>query len=126
MLTMLTLRAIVVNRLCPSEEINEYFLVELGYCFCFNSCIYVESEPWEARALPWANPCLSPKRDLTHSFNRSQVSLLDTIFPKYLKHVNFFFSFFLGFFDRRYDGRGPLLPDEPEEAWSRGDHQQSR
>ena len=38
-------------------------------------------------------PVYHPK-GISHSFNSSQVSLLDTIFPKYLKHVNFFFSFF--------------------------------
>ena len=101
------------------------FLLNWAIAFC-KIHVYVESEPWEARVLPWANPCLSPKRDLTHSFNRSQVSLLDTLFPKKNQTHELFLLCFLGVFDRRYDGRGPLLPDEQEEAWSCGDHQQSR
>ena len=73
--------------------------------------------------MPWANPCLSPKRDLTHSFNR--LTLVHTLSQTPQTRELFVFCF-LGVFDRRYDGRGPLLPDEPEKAWPRGDHQQSR
>ena len=77
--------------------------------------------------MPWANPCLSPRRDLTHSLIQSFTGLTlgHTLSQTPQTRELFFFSF-LGVFDRRYDGRGPLLPDEPEEAWPRGDHQQSR